>query len=275
MKALRKVLAFVFVLVLASAAFAQTDSKTQQMIDEVTQKAKAVNSYRADIKMEMAMQGEKMVSSGTMAFKRPDKVHMVTTMAMPSMPEMPPGMPGMPPGMSGGMKQEMYGSGDVLWNYMPASRMAHKVDLAKVRKQYPQAPVAQPEDPSRPFDAFLKDKIKFVEKKTVEGKSVYVFEGDISQAATRMSGGQMGPHESPSRIAVWLNSDTGLPNKMFVYDMSNKLMMTHAYTNYKINVPINDSEFLFAPPAGVQIMDNTQSMIDSMKKMQQPSKGQK
>jgi outer membrane lipoprotein-sorting protein len=235
------------------------------MIDEVTQKAKAVNSYRADIKMDASMEGEKMVTSGTMAVKRPNKMHMVTTMSMPSMPDMPPGMPGMT-----GMKQEMYNTGDTLWNYMPATRMAHKVDLAKVRKQFPQSPLAQSEDPSKPFDAFLKDKIKFVEKKTVEGKSVYVFEGDIAEAATRMSGGQMGHQETPSRIAVWLNSDTGLPYKMFIYDKSNKLMMTHTYSNYKINVPINDSEFLFTPPAGVQIMDNTQSMMDSMKRMQQP-----
>ncbi|MBI4831841.1 MAG: outer membrane lipoprotein carrier protein LolA [Candidatus Lindowbacteria bacterium] len=264
MKTLRKALTVAFVLVFASVALAQTDAKTQQMMDEVTQKVKAVNSYRVDVKMETSMEGQKMVTSGTMAFKMPDKMHMVTTTAMPSMPNMPPGM--------SNMKQDTYSTGDTLWTYMPAMNMARKVDMAKVKKQFPQAPTGKTEDPTKPFEAFLKNKIKFVEKKTVDGQPVYVFEGDIAELSAQMSGGQMGPQDTPSKMAVWINSETGLPNKMLIYAKNNALMMTHIYSNYKINVPINESEFQFKPPAGVQVMDDTQMVMDSMKKMQTPLK---
>ncbi len=54
-------------------SFAQADQKTEELIAKLEAKAKTINSYRADLTMNMEMMGQKMIYTGKMAFKKPNK----------------------------------------------------------------------------------------------------------------------------------------------------------------------------------------------------------
>lgn len=66
------VFALVFTFVFTSLAPAELDSKTVQMMEEVKQKSKDIDSYRVDMKTETQMMGQTMAVDGKMAFKKPN-----------------------------------------------------------------------------------------------------------------------------------------------------------------------------------------------------------
>jgi outer membrane lipoprotein-sorting protein len=252
MKTFRASLTVVAILALSALAFGQPDAKTTQMMEELARKAANINSYRVDTKMETQMMGQKMTMDGAMAVKKPNKMHVTTTSSMMQ-----------------GMKTETYTSGDTVWTYMPAMKMAHKIDMAKVKAQFPEgSEMAKESDITKPFEGFPKDSIKYIEKKTVDGTEVHVFEA-LTENMPQMPQGQGDPQMIPHKMVFWLNAGNGLPQKVLFLNKDGSTMMTQTYSNFRINVPIPDSEFEFSPPEGVQVMDMTEGTLNMMKQMQQ------
>jgi len=251
MKIHRISIAIVFTIIFAAAASAQTNSKTTQMLEEVAGKTADIASYKVDTKMESQMMGQAMIMNGEMAFKKPNKMHMKTTS-----------------NMMGGMTQEIFTSGDIVWTYMPMMKMATKMDLSKMGAQNSQrAGMADQADITKPFAGFPKENVKYIETKKVGGREVYVFEA-TPDFGGQMPPGQPTPQMFPEKIIFWLDADTGLPSKVTMVGKDGKTMMEQTYSNFRINIPIDDSEFEFTPPEGVQVMDMTEGALNMMKQMQ-------
>lgn len=239
-------------LLLGSLAFAQESEKTKQVIDEITQKTKDIKSYTVDVKVEAQMMNQMMTTEGTMAFKKPGMMYMTSTM-----------------NMMGGMKQEIYAKDDVLWTYMPMMNMASKVDMAKVKAALPgQEDMSGAKDITKPFAGFPQSAIKYTGEKEVDGKKVYVFELNPSMPG-QMSPGQTTSPIMPEKVVSEIDTETGLPYKTLMYSADGKLMMEQTYSNYKLNVPLPDSEFEFTPPKDAQVLDMTDSTINMMKQAMQ------
>ena len=247
MKVLRISLAIMFALALAGSALAQPDAKTQQMMDEISEKTEKIDSCKVDMKIETQMMGQMMVTDGKMTFKRPKKMHMVTS-AM-------------------GMNQEIFTKGNIVWTYMPAMKMATKIDLSKVQQAMPEQPgMGMGSDISQPFKGFPADKIRFIETRTEGDVKVHVFEASPSMPGQAPPG-----HPSqmlPKRIRLMISADNGLPHKMQMLADDGSIMMQQTYSNIKINIPVDDSEFDFVPPEDVQVMDMTQGPMNMMQQMQ-------
>jgi outer membrane lipoprotein-sorting protein len=253
MRLVKACLTIALVFALASFAVAQQDPTTEKMIDEVVQKTKDITSYRVDMKTEMQMMGQMTVSNGEMAYKKPDKMHMTTTTEM-----------------MGGVQQEIFSSGDIVWTYMPMMNMATKLDMSKIKGQMPQysGGVGESGDITNPFKGLPGGKIKYLGKKTDEGKEVLAFEAAMP-AQGQMPPGQGAPQQMmPKKIEIMMDAGSGLPHKIIAYGENNVLMMQQTYSNFRTNISIDDSEFAFTPPEGVQIMDMTQGAMNMMKQMQ-------
>lgn len=249
-------LALVFTLVFTSLAPAQLDPKTEQMMEEVRQKSEGIDSYRVDMATETQMMGQTMTVNGEMAFKKPNKMH-VTTIT----------------DVMGGMKTETYSTGDILWTYMPAMKMVQKLDLTKLRAVAPeQSGTAETSDITKPFEGFAKDSIKYIETKSADGMDVHVFEALPDKLGQSPQGKNM-PQVLPNKIVLWINADNGLPQKVWMLNEDGSTMMEQTYSNFRLNVPIADSEFEFTPPEGAQVMDMTEATMNMMNQMKegQPS----
>ena len=251
MRFLRVALTVVLLCVFASVAVAQTDATTQKMIDEVVQKTQNIKSYKVDMSMESDMMGQKALTTGQMSFKKPNKMHMTTTTEM-----------------MGGMKQEIYAMGDIVWTYMPLMNMATKIDLSKVKDQMPQYGngIGGSADITNPFEGLPEGMVKFLGKKTVDGKDVVAFEV-TTPFSSQMPAGQQGSQGMPSKINILMLAENGLPYQILAYGENDAVVMKQTYSNFRTNIPIDDSEFMFTPPEGVQVMDMTQGAMNMMKQM--------
>jgi len=251
MKFVKPVAALSLVLIFSVAAFAQPDAKTQEKLDEIAGKVESISSYRVDMEMKMSMMGQDMITKGEMTFKKPDKMHMKTTSDM-----------------MGGMTQEIFTSGDIVWTYSPMMNMATKMDMSKLRAAGQDQPgMADNADITKPFEGFPKDKVKFIETKETEEGSVYVFEAKPDLKGN-MSSGQPIPPMFPEKIVFWIMTDTGLPSKVTMLAEDGSTLSEQTYSNFRLNVDIEDSEFEFTAPEGVQIMDMTEGAINFMKQME-------
>lgn len=218
-------------------------------MNEIIEKAKTVTTYKADFKETISSKGKTMTSQGTLAVKSPDKMHKTAKFNVKE-----------------GATKEEYVIGDVVWTYIPSLKAAQKIDMAKVKKAMQKQVATGAGDMVNPFAGLPKNKIKFIEAKTVEGKSVYVFDSVISTAAQSQSQGA--PQLTPQKVILWVDPATGMRQKHFVYAKDGSIMIEATYSNYRLNVQIAESEFQFNPPPGVQLKDMTDATISNMKKQQ-------
>jgi len=251
MKSIRAGIAVILTLIFATAALGQPGAATEQILEEIAGKTKIITSYRVDMKMKTSMMGQSMTTTGEMAYKMPNKMHMKTSSDM-----------------MGGMSQEIFAANDVVWTYMPMMKMATKMDLSKIKEEGSEFPGrADQADITKLLEGFPKDMIKYIETKKVDGGEVYVFEvtPDFAGAAPP---GRQPPPMLPDKMIFHLYTDTGLPLRMTTLAKDGSTMMEQTYSNYRINIEIDDSEFEFKPPEGVQVMDMTEGAINMMKEMQ-------
>ena len=256
MKIFKAFIAGALFLLLSSPVLAQTDTATQQLLDEIAGKSESITSYTADIKMETSMMGQPVTTEGNMSFKQPDKMHMKTTT-----------------NMMGGM-QEIFSSGGIVYTYMPMMKMATRMDMGRLKTggQMP-AGMSDCTNSAKPFAGFPQDDLKYIETKETDGGKVYVFEARPyydakSELAGQMSQDMPTPDMFGDRIVFWVNAETGLLSKMTVFAENGAVMLEQTHSNIRINVPIDDSEFEFTPPKDVQVMDMTEGAISMMNQMQ-------
>ncbi len=252
MKPLTTVLTILFLIAFASFAVAQPDPMTEKMINEVIQKTANITSYKVDMKAEMDMGGQPMLSTGVLSFKKPNMMHMSTTS-----------------NMMGGMKQEIYAKDSIVWTYMPLMNMATKIDLSKVKSEATAfgEGIGESGDITNPFEGLPKDTIKFLGKRTVDNKELLAFEARMPDKAAAVMG-QDQQQAMPGKVEILMSADTGLPYQILAYGENGALMMKQTYSNFRTNIPIDDAEFVFTPPEGVQVMDMTQGAINMMKQME-------
>ncbi|GAB4351410.1 MAG: hypothetical protein Kow0099_35450 [Candidatus Abyssubacteria bacterium] len=246
MRVSRVVVAVSFLFLFVSVAFGEADPKTKQMMEEVMKKVQKVESYRVDLRMETSMMNQEVVTEGEMSFKKPDKLHMVTvTSTMP------------------GVKQEVFADADIVWTYMPQMRIVTRVDMSKVKGKGPlPGGMNDTADITKPFEGFSEENIRFIDQKVQDGREYYLFEAMPSAGS---QGVQMAPH----KIGFWIHAATGLPHRVIMYAKDGSVVMEQQYSNFRLNVPIEESEFEFTPPDGVQVMDMTEATMNMMQQMKE------
>jgi len=237
----------IFIVVLfISTGFAIADQKTEELMSKIQAKAKTINSYRADLTMNMEMMGQKIVYTGNLSFKKPHKSKMEINGKIGPMD----------------MKQIIISDGKMAWTYQPNMNMVQKIDLEKIIAETGDNSKQKNGDPSNPFQSLKRDSIIYIRTEKIDDKDVYLFQGvpeiqdtqDISLI--------------PEKVEIGIYADNGMLSKMVMFNKEGKEMMSQVYSNIRLNLEIPDSEFEFTPPEGVQVMDMTEGTIETMKQMQ-------
>jgi outer membrane lipoprotein-sorting protein len=249
--------AVLFLFLFSLPATAQDQAKTAEIVRELTQKAQNIQSYTVDVHMQTMAMGENIATNGTMAFKEPGLMRMTTTTEM-----------------MGGMQQDIYKSGDVIWTYMPLMRMATKVDLSKIKETMPGQEGMDEGNLSEMLENIPEDALTFLEKRKADDKDVYAFRMSADKLKQDMTSPQKTFPIIPQKVEFLVYADNGLPYKVQTYGKNDELIMEQTYSNYQLNVDIPDSQFEFTPPEGVQVMDMTEATINMMKQMRKGGEAQ-
>ncbi|MEK7308278.1 MAG: tetratricopeptide repeat protein [Nitrospirota bacterium] len=228
-----------------------------KVIKDIESKVRKIKSYSADIIITSEMMGQMMLTEGELLFKKPDSMRMEMFLKMH--PE---------------QKTIIVSDGQTTWTYMPAMKMAHKIDIARMEKEFgglhkPGGIFEQHSKESgdilNPLQGFNKGSIKFTGVDfTTQGEAL-TFEATYPDKMLEPRSEQWG--FTPSKAMFWISKDSGVTLKMDVFNREGIKMMSQEYKNIKLNPQIADSAFTFVPPEGTQVMDLTDSTIDMMKSM--------
>jgi outer membrane lipoprotein-sorting protein len=237
-------------ILLFATSFAQADSATQGLLDEIAGKFERLKSYTADIETETSMMGQTVTTKGSMSFKKPDKIHMKTTSSVMD-----------------GMSQEIYSSGDVSYTYAPMMKMATRMDMSMLKTGgVMPAGMSDCTNSAKPFAGLSQDDLEYIE--TVEGDdgAEFIFEAlpqyDVkAELAGQLAQQMPTPDMFSDKIIFRVDAETGLLKKMTVLAKDGSVMMERTHSNIRVNVPIDDSEFEFTPPRNVQVVDMTEGAL--------------
>jgi outer membrane lipoprotein-sorting protein len=255
MKIFASIVAGVFVLLLSASASA-VDSTTDELLDEIASKFESMKSYRVDIRTETSEMGRPVISEGVISFKAPDRIRITTT-----------------PNTLGGT-QEVFVSGDVAYTYLPSMKKATRMDMGRLRAAggIPEG-ISDFSGNALPFAGFPQDELAYIETKVADGRKVHVFEARPYEDAKAELAGQVAqdtptPDMFGDTILFEVDAETGLLAKMTVFAEHSAVMMEHTYTNFRVNIPIDDAEFEFRPPGDVRLTDLTDGTLSMMSHMQ-------
>ena len=245
MKTLNAIIAGALALFVSSAAFAQADSKTQQILDELAQKTAGITSYTADIIIETKMMGQPRTTEGAIAFKAPDKLHMITST-----------------NMLGGEDREIFSSGDVVHTYAPAMKTATRTDALDLKAAAVENISSdEAKDISKPFESYRAEDIEYLGSEKSDSGEIYLF--DASPApADQMPSDAPTPQTFGATLVFRIHAATGLPTQITMLSEGGAPIWTHTYTNIRVNIPISDSKFEFRPPRDVKTVDLTDGVLN-------------
>ncbi|HDM08603.1 MAG TPA: outer membrane lipoprotein carrier protein LolA [Candidatus Omnitrophica bacterium] len=226
------------------------DDELAKVLNDIQNKIKNLKSYQAKIEM-VFLQTERgiMELTGEIKFVRPDKLRMEI-------------------GVKGEdrTKQYMYSDGLTMWQYMPFFKLASKVDLAALKKEFPQAKdlVEGQSKVESPVADVQKENIKYLGIKDLDGEKVYVFEGQLSEDRKQ----NMDLPQSVSQVKIWVGVNDGLQRKAEYYDSDGNLVFYQVLKDVKVNIDIPASEFTFKQPEGINVLDSTDQARQILKKKQ-------
>lgn len=218
--------------------------KTEALMKAVKEKRKAVKSYQAQITHHIQMMGTMITSHATEWIKERKSRRETTTSMVP------------------GKTILISDSLGVMWTYMPQMKMAQKMDMRRVKEALKEE--AEEEKPES-FHGMVKETVRTVGKESLEGEEVYVFEGEAPEKKEGF--GQF----QPARIKVWIGTEDGIVRKQIAYSEADEEITSEIRTNVEINISIPDSSFVFTPPEGVQVMDQTENAINMARQMKTKS----
>ena len=225
------------------------------VLNDIQNKIKNLKSYQAKIEM-VFLQTDRgiMELNGEIKFVRPDKLRMEI-------------------GVKGEdrTKQYMYSDGLTMWQYMPFFKLASKVDLAALKKEFPEAK-GLVEDQSKvesPVADVQKENIKYLGIEDLSGEQTYVFEGKLNEERKE----NMDLPQDVSQVKIWVGVNDGLQRKAEYYDSDGNLVFYQVLKDVKVNIDIPDSEFTFEQPEGINVVDSTNQARQILEEQQNKTEG--
>jgi len=218
--------------------------KTRAVIAELDRKRERVQSYQSTLSTSMEMMGNSVTTTSEMLFRRPDLIRMEMTGATPA------------------QQSINIFDGEFNWIYQPQMNMVMKIEIEKVRSEFPDFGV----------DNSLFESLQGLDKKSVQyirntiftGEEVAVFQGQTDGKMAQMGLGSM----QPAWIEVWVGMHDGLLRRMVMYRENGEEMMVMQVELQEINPSIPDTAFVFTPPEGVKVMDMTEGTLNMLRQAQ-------
>jgi len=223
------------------------DEEIDAVIKNIQQKIESLDSYQADMEMVFLKSSQGVTKvEGHIEFVKPDKLSMIMGVKDEE-----------------NTRQYMYSDGMTIWQYMPMFKVVSKVDLAALKKEFPNAEDLvknQSKSESSIYD-IEKNDIKYTGIETLDNEEVYVFKGKVN---TDVKQERALPVNIVS-VKVWISTKDGLQRKVEYYSENNEVVLYQTMKDVKTNIEIPDSEFQFQVPEGVSILDATPRAREMLK----------
>jgi outer membrane lipoprotein-sorting protein len=121
-------------------------------------------------------------------------------------------------------------------------------------------------DPMTALKGLPQEEVVSCKKTFVDGNEVYEVRVTQGQPEPANKASQNPYAKSSGRTDCLIDADSGMPYKIIMYGPDGTPFMEQTYTNYEINVPIPDEEFVFRAPEGVRVMDVTEDIMEHLKR---------
>jgi len=218
--------------------------KTKAVVAELDRKRERVQSYRSVLSTSMEMMGNSVTTTGKMLFRRPDLMRMETAGSTPAQ-----------------LSINVF-DGEFNWTYQPQMKMAMKIEIEKIRSEFPDFGVNNSLFES--FQGLDEGRIRYIRNTTFADEEVAVFQGETDGKMAQMGLGGM----QAAWVEVWVGMEDGLLRRMVMYRESGEEMMIMEVEMQEINPSIPDSTFVFSPPEGVKVMDMTEGTLNMLRQAQ-------
>ena len=236
------VLIFCFVL-LSQNIFAQS---TEQALKETCGRLKNLQSFKADMIMDIDGKTSKQHFQGNLFSKA--SVGMRLNM--------------------GTMLIIMNIKSNTIWTYIPEQKMVTKIDLDKLTgllgissKQLEGFTMQNPKDP---YCGLKQGSVKLLKKEVFDGEQTYVFEGVMDSPIMKFVP-QQAQSSQQTNGTFWISTKDGMIRKI-ISNSSSSDVITILFKNIQLNPVVNEGDFQFSPPQGIEVMDMTQMLEQVMQK---------
>ena len=212
------------------------------LLSRIEQKSLAVQSYKANFDLWIrAGEGEFMLTGVTL-FKWPKMLRVEMSLRDEKT-----------------LSQVLYWREGVVWQYLPSANVAFHREEEELRKKYPETFASQDLlNIQNPFDLVESSSIKFIEEESVEGESLYLFEGVPKKAIQHQ--GVLQPVLCRMQIA----DKDGLLRTLVLYDAAGREVVKQRFWDIQINLELLDEEFMFKPE-NVKLVEVTKQTEKKMK----------
>lgn len=224
-------------------AHAADPTTLEEAVAAIKESAGEIESWSADVDIEMAMGGMKMVQSGEFVAKG-DLIAGALSLEM------------MGQTMSNKVVRDKSGT---TWTETSAGG---RTMVLKAEGTTSDGPLDMSEDPTKQLEAYMAmAELSFSGTETRDDQKVYVFEGPIKPdfKETLDEGGelaQMGM--SLDKVRLEIGAEDGFPRQIRMIGANDAPFMTMNYKNLKFGIEIDDARFEYTPPEGAQVMDMAQ-----------------
>lgn len=222
-------------------------------IKDIAAKTAKVTSATFDILMHISVAGQGSIDmTHKIKYQAPDKFSLASAGAIP-------------------MSQTVVSNGTTMWTYieMPQRKICQSVDMKKMNAALKEA--GQPEQGAS--DIFTKPLMlldtktsKFEGTQQKDNVKCYVFSGAVKQGGLPMAG-------PAAAVRIYVGVDDGITRAMEMFNKATAEgdpMITMTFSNISVNPAIPAETFNFVAPEGVVVQDNTDQMIETIKRAAKP-----
>ena len=277
---------------IAAPAHPQDAESVDEILKKMAETMAGVESWTADIEMDMNMMGMQMSVTGKMT-QAGTRSAMEMTMEM----EMP-GLEGLVADAEesqrlnesmGGIKMKIVlGEDGIQWTEtnMMGQLQVMKMDMSKMMEMGREMlglgglmgggnPMEMMGDPAKMLEMYNEFMdFELVGKDTVGGVEVYVLKGsmktgapgteDLAEGLEALGALGLGMDSLMDGITMKVGVEDGFVRETVMGEMDGKPMMVMRMNNVKLNVEFDDSIFVYTPPPGVTVMDMTEMMSGNL-----------
>jgi len=212
------------------------------LLSRIEQRSLAVRSYKASFDLWIRAGGEEFELTGVTLFKWPKMLRVEMSLRDEK-----------------ALSQILYWREGIVWQYLPSANVAFHREEETLRKKYPETFASQDlVNLQNPFDLVEGASIKFLGEESVEGESLYLFEGTPKKAIQHQ--GVLQPVLCRMQIA----DKDGLLRALLLYDASGREIVKQRFWDLQTNLELLDEEFMFKPE-NVKLVEVTKQTEKKMK----------
>ena len=150
----------------------------------------------------------------------------------------------------------MGSDGRYRWQYIPEKSVAFKIDMERIKQSGHKYADDTAQDISDPLVGMKEGGITYKGKEELNGEPVFLIEGPLAAI-------EKTEDAVAAKAQIYIGTD-GIARRYVIYDDNGDAAIEQIFSNIQQDAGIDDSQFIFSPPEGVEVVDSTEDIINSI-----------